>query len=91
MSDSTVVSLAAQALVLTAKIAGPVLVVSLVIGLAVSVLQSATQIQEYTLSFVPKLLGVAVVLLVSGHWMIGQMVAFTDQLMANVPRLLAGG
>jgi flagellar biosynthetic protein FliQ len=90
MNDTSVISLAAQALVLAAKLAGPILVVSLVVGLAVSVVQSATQLQEYTLSFVPKILGVALVLLLAGHWMIGQAIGFTDQLMAEVPRLLAG-
>ena len=88
MTDSAVVSIAIQAIIITAKLAGPILVVSLAIGLGVSLLQSVTQIQEVTLSFVPKLAGVAIVIVVSGHWMLGQLIAFTQQLFEMLPRLL---
>ncbi len=84
-------TIAGQAMILVAKLAGPVLVVSLVVGLAISLFQSVTQVQEFTLSFVPKLIAVALVILVTGHWMLGQLTAFTTQLYAEVPRLLAGG
>ena len=55
----------------------PILAVALFVGLIVSVLQALTQIQEQTLSFVPKLLGVALVVALMGHWMLGQMVGYT--------------
>ena len=89
MTDTAVINIALQAVIITAKLAAPILVVSLVIGLGVSVVQSATQIQEVTLTFVPKLAGVAVVLVVSGHWMLSQMVQFTRELFDLLPRLLA--
>ncbi|MGH9103577.1 MAG: flagellar biosynthesis protein FliQ [Acidimicrobiales bacterium] len=91
MTDANVISLATQALVLAAKLAGPILLVSLLIGLAVAIFQSATQIQEASLSFVPKVAGIALVIVLAGHWMIGQITGFTDQLFAQVPRLLGAG
>lgn len=88
MTDSDVVNLALQAMVLGGKLAAPVLVVSLAIGFAVSLLQAVTQVQEVTLSFVPKLVGVAVVLLLAGNWMLHESVDFTRELFAMLPRLL---
>ena len=61
MDETTVVEIAVQAMVVTAKVAAPILVTTLAIGFAVSLLQSVTQIQEFTMAFVPKLLGVALV------------------------------
>ena len=90
MTDSAVVHLAVQSMILAMKLAAPILLVSLAIGFAISLMQSVTQIQEVTLSFVPKLLGVAIVILVSGHWMLGEVVDFTRQLFEALPRLLAG-
>ena len=90
MTDTTVIHLAAQAIALAVKVAGPVLVVSLGIGLAVSLFQSVTQIQEFTLGFVPKLAGVAAVIVMSGHWVLGQLEGFTTSLFAEIPHLLAG-
>jgi len=90
MTDTAVIQIALQAVLITVKLAAPILVVSLAIGLSVSVVQSVTQIQEVTLTFVPKLAGVAVVLVVSGHWMLSQMVQFTNQLFDLLPRLLGG-
>jgi len=72
------------------KLAMPILLVSLVVGFAISLMQSVTQIQEVTLSFVPKLVAIAVVLLVTGHWMLNQTIDFTQQLFEQLPRLLAG-
>ena len=64
--------------------------VSLAVGLSISLFQSVTQIQEVTLTFVPKLAVVALVILVAGHWMLNEIVNFTQQLFASLPRLLAG-
>jgi flagellar biosynthesis protein FliQ len=91
VNDQGVLQLAGHAMATAGELAAPILAVSLVIGLMVSLFQSVTQIQEFTLSFVPKLLGVAVVLLVSGHWMISRMVAFTDSAFQMLPRLINGG
>jgi len=89
MTDTQVLHLALQAMIVAAKLATPILLVSLVIGFAVSVFQSVTQIQEASLSFVPKVVGVAITLLVAGHWMLGQVVQFTQQLFAQLPDLLS--
>jgi flagellar biosynthesis protein FliQ len=70
------------------KLSAPILVTSLVIGFTVSLFQSMTQIQEFTLAFVPKLVGVGVALLVSGGWMLQTLVDFTQDLFAMVPTLL---
>lgn len=90
MTDTTVLHLGLQAMILAAKLAGPILLVTLVIGFVVSVFQSMTQIQEMSLSFVPKLLGVALVLLVAGRWMLAELVTFTTRLFDSLPQLLSG-
>ena len=64
------------------------LITALVVGLAVSLVQSVTQLQEVTLSFVPKAVAVAIALAVTGHWMIAEMVTFTKGLFALIPSLL---
>ena len=89
MTDTAVLHIALQAMIISAKLAAPILLVSLIIGLGVSVFQSVTQVQEATLSFVPKVLGVAVVILFAGHWMLAQVVEFTQQLFDQLPSLLA--
>jgi flagellar biosynthetic protein FliQ len=88
MTDTNIVHLAMQVLLVAGKLAAPVLVTSLVVGFAVSLIQSATQIQEFTLAFVPKLIGVSIALLVSGHWMLTTMITFTQQLFRGLPALL---
>jgi flagellar biosynthetic protein FliQ len=89
VSDTSVIEIAVQAMIIIAKLASPVLIVSLAIGFAISLLQSVTQVQEVTLSFVPKLIGVGVVIVVSGNWMLAELVAFTEHLFAMLPTLLA--
>jgi flagellar biosynthetic protein FliQ len=89
MTDTTVIEIALRMMTVTTKVAAPILVTSLAIGLLISIFQSVTQIQEVTLTFVPKLAGVALVILVSGHWMLGQLVGFTHQLFDLIPRLIA--
>ena len=88
MDDAVVVQIAVQAMLVTAKVASPILVVSLVIGFGVSLFQSVTQIQEFTLTFVPKLIGVAVTLLVAGGWMLTELETFTTSMFDLVPQLV---
>ena len=88
MNQNQVVDLALRALLLAAELAAPLLVTALVVGFAISVFQSITQIQEATLSFVPKAIAVAIALVVSGHWMISEAVTFTEQLFAMIPSYL---
>ena len=90
MSDTSVIEIAVQAMLLCAKLTGPFLAVSLTLGFAISLFQSVTQVQEATLSFVPKLAGMALVLTFGGHWMLGELVGFTNQLFDQIPQLLQG-
>lgn len=87
MSDN-VIGIVAAALLTAAKLAGPILVATLVVGLALSIVQSATQIQEQTLTFLPKLVVAAIVLVVTGAWALRVLTGFTRELFAMVPTLL---
>jgi flagellar biosynthetic protein FliQ len=88
MTDTQVIHIGMQAMLVAAKLAAPTLITALVIGFAVSLFQSATQIQEFTLAFVPKAIGVGIALLVCGHWMLSTMLTFTRQLFQQIPHLL---
>jgi flagellar biosynthetic protein FliQ len=89
MTDTQVIHLGFQVMLVAAKLAAPALVTALVIGFAVSLFQSATQIQEFTLAFVPKAVGVGIALLICGHWMLETMISFTQQLFQSIPSLLS--
>jgi flagellar biosynthetic protein FliQ len=86
--DTSVVEIAVQTMIICAKLCAPILIMSLAIGLLVSLFQSVTQIQEITLTFVPKLIGIGLVLMLSGHWMMGELIGFTNRLFDMVPQLL---
>ncbi|HLH14725.1 MAG TPA: flagellar biosynthesis protein FliQ [Solirubrobacteraceae bacterium] len=88
MNQDTVVSLASQAMSLALKVAGPLLLVALVVGLLVSVFQAVTQIQEQSLSLIPKIAAVAVVIVVLGPWMLGQLVSYTTALFTSIPTMV---
>lgn len=90
MSTNDVLDIGLDALVLAAKLSAPVLVTALVVGFVISLIQSVTQIQEITLSFVPKAIAAAVALLVCGHWMLTETVTFTQELFARIPQLVGG-
>lgn len=81
-------TLGRQALELTLMVAAPPLLTTLIIGLVVSIFQAATQINEMTLSFIPKLLGMFVVLVITGPWMIGMMVDYIQRLFGSIPWLV---
>ncbi|OLE21399.1 MAG: flagellar export apparatus protein FliQ [Actinobacteria bacterium 13_1_20CM_3_71_11] len=88
MTDTTVVHMGMQAMEIAVKLGTPVLLTALVIGLAISIFQSATQIQEQTLSFVPKVIGVGVALLATGNWMLHELVTYTTDLYGQIPHLI---
>jgi flagellar biosynthetic protein FliQ len=88
MTQDQVVSLVVDAMSVSLKIALPVLLVSLVVGLAVSIFQAVTQIQEQTLTFIPKVVAMAVVIVVAGPWMLGQIVSYTQNLYESIPSLV---
>ena len=87
MDDTTVVHILAGAMLMTLKLAGPILAVCLIVGLVVAVLQTISQIQEMTLSFVPKLVGVGIVLVVGGPWMIHQFTNYVQDLWHMIPSM----
>lgn len=87
MNDAQVLQIVSGALVMAGKLAAPMLMSALVIGTAVSLVQAVTQVQEQTLTFVPKLVGMAVVILVGGSWMIGELIAWVEALWAAIPSL----
>ncbi|MET0162257.1 MAG: flagellar biosynthesis protein FliQ [Microbacteriaceae bacterium] len=88
MDTSSVLDIAMQAILMGAKLSAPMLVTALVVGFAISLLQSITQVQEVTLSFVPKMVAVSAALVIAGNWMITEMVSFTTQLFERIPGLL---
>ena len=88
MNQDTVTNLAAQAMTLAMKVAGPLLLTALVIGLLVSIFQAVTQIQEQSLSLIPKIIGIAVVVVLLGPWMLGQLVSYTTALYTSIPTMV---
>jgi flagellar biosynthetic protein FliQ len=88
VSDADVTDIAVQTMVLAAKVAAPILLTALIVGFAISLFQAATQIQEPTLSFVPKIIAVSIALLLTGNWTLSELVSFTHQLFDMLPHLL---
>lgn len=90
MNEDLLVTLIKETLYLIIKVSAPMLLVSLVIGLIVSILQTVTSIQEQTLTFVPKLLGVFVVLMLFGNWIMTSIVEYTEFLFSNFGNYISG-
>jgi flagellar biosynthesis protein FliQ len=88
MNQDTVVNLATQAMTLALEVAGPILLVGLIVGLVVSLFQAVTQIQEQSLSFIPKIIGLAVLIVILGPWMLNQLVSYTQNLYTSIPQLI---
>ena len=88
MNQDMVVNLATQAMTLAFEVAGPILLVGLVIGLAVSLFQSVTQIQEQSLSFIPKIVGLAVLIVVLGPWMMDKLINYAVNLYMSIPSVV---
>jgi flagellar biosynthetic protein FliQ len=88
MDQDVVISLATEALNLTMKIALPLLLAGLIVGLVVSVFQAVTQIQEQTLTFIPKILATFAVLLIGGPWMLNQLLTYAQQLWLSIPQMI---
>ncbi len=88
MTPDSVLTIGQQAIELTLLISAPMLLTALVIGLAVSIFQAATQINEMTLSFVPKVLGIFAALLFAGHWMVGLMLDYITRLYSSIPYVI---
>jgi flagellar biosynthetic protein FliQ len=88
MTDSAVIDIALQTMIVALKLTAPILVPALVIGFVISLFQSMTQIQEFTLAFVPKLIGVGLSLLFSGNWMLHTLIDYTNDLFTRIPGLM---
>ncbi|MBX6423605.1 flagellar biosynthesis protein FliQ [Thermosulfurimonas sp. F29] len=85
MTEQTVVYLARQTVELTLLLSAPMLIAGLVVGLIISIFQAVTQIQEMTLTFVPKIVAVLVALLVTFPWMMRKLLEFTQNIILNIP------
>ena len=88
MTDAAALGLAREALMTALLVSAPILLVSLVIGVVISIFQAMTQVNEVTMTFVPKILGVFAVAAVFGPWMVGTMVNYTTRLFATLPMLV---
>lgn len=88
MSINDVVEIANRALWIIIKVSAPVLLVSLIVGLIISIFQTATSIQEQTLTFVPKILAVFLALMLLGHWMLNEMSGFMAELWSDFSRYI---
>lgn len=88
MGPETVLDIGREALWLAVLLAGPMLGATLAVGLFIGVIQAATQIQEMTLSFIPKLLALVIVLFIIGPWMLRILVTFTQRLFMDIPGLV---
>jgi flagellar biosynthetic protein FliQ len=88
MTPETVMTVAQRALETTLLLSAPLLLTALAIGLLVGVFQAATQINEMTLSFIPKLLGMAIALVIAGPWMLKLIVGYTRELIVSIPSLV---
>ena len=91
MNQDVVINIGMQAMQLAFKVAMPLLLVGLAVGLLVSVFQAVTQIQEQTLTFIPKIVAMGVVLIVAGPWMLSEVVTYTQQLYSSIPTMIDGG
>jgi len=88
MTPDTVLSVASDSLTVASLLAAPLLLTALATGVFIGVLQAATQINEMTLSFIPKLLMLVVSLLVAGPWMLKLIISYTQNLFASIPGML---
>ena len=88
MDQDVVVSLATQAMSLALKISMPLLGVGLIVGVLISIIQAVTSIQEQTLAFIPKVVAMAVVLVIGGPWMLNQLLSYTAELWTSIPDMV---
>jgi flagellar biosynthetic protein FliQ len=88
MTESYVLSLAQNAVTVMLILAGPVLLVSLIVGSLISLVQAATQINEVTMTFVPKLIGIGLVMALLGSWMLQRLLVFTSNIFASLPNFV---
>ena len=88
MNDADVLDIASQALMLAAKLGGPILLAVLVVGLVVSLVQAVFQVPDQSITFVPKIIAAAVVIIIMGAWMLESSIAFVTDLWMSIPDLI---
>ncbi len=88
MTEQTVIDIGVNTIWTTIKIASPALIATLIIGLVVSIFQAATQVQEQTLSFIPKVLGMAAAMVFFGPWILQVLIQFTTGIFTQIPTLV---
>jgi flagellar biosynthesis protein FliQ len=88
LNQDVVISLGMEAIQISLKIGLPLMLVGLLVGLLVSIFQAVTQIQEMTLTFIPKILALGVVMAVAGPWMLGELLTYTEELYRGIPGLV---
>lgn len=88
MTPESIMTLGRHAIEITLMVAAPLLLVALGVGLIVSIFQAATQINESTLSFIPKLIGIFIALIVAGPWMLSVMLDYMREMFTNIPLLV---
>lgn len=88
MSELEIMTIVKKALVTGIMVAGPILIISLVVGLIISIFQATTQIQEQTLTFVPKLIAIIFVLVLAGPWMLNKLVVLTNELFQSIATIV---
>jgi len=88
MTPESIIVIGQQALIITAMLAAPMLLSALAVGLLIGMFQAATQINEVTLSFIPKLLVLAAALYIGGGWMLKVIVGYTEGLIGSIPSLI---
>lgn len=84
MSDAFVLDIGKQAILTALSVSAPILIVSMLVGLLISIFQAVTQIQEQTLTFVPKMIAIILILLILGPWMMKVIVQFTQNMLSNI-------
>lgn len=89
MTPESVMTLGRHAIEVTLMVAAPMLLIALAIGLIVSIFQAATQINEQTLTFIPKLIGIFIALIIAGPWMLTLMVDYMREIFTNIPLLVS--
>ncbi len=88
MTPETVISIGERALIVTSMISAPLLLAALVTGVVIGMLQAATQINEMTLSFIPKLLVLVATIFITGHWMLQTLIDYTRALFESIPSVI---
>jgi flagellar biosynthesis protein FliQ len=88
MDEGFLITLSQNAITVMLVIAGPILLISLLIGTIISLIQAATQVNEVTMTFIPKIIGIGLILILMGSWMMQQIIVFTTDLINSLPNIV---